>query len=399
MTAPLITPDNAWILWAFIAVGTALCIYLEQTRAWAAKLSGPVLALLVGMTLSNLRLLPNSSPSYDVVEDYLVPIAIPLLLFRANIVKILRGTGSMFLSFHIASIGTVLGAFIAAFAFRGTFERVPEVAGIMTGSYIGGGVNFVAIKNSFQISEQLTNPLLVADNFIMAGMFTALLVIAGSKLFRRWFPHPHSVAGDQEDVAALAARHWQRKDISLLDIAQALAIAFAVTAVSMLLTSEWKSQVQSRIVQSLFANPFVLITFLTVAVTTVFHRWTEKVQGAEEIGMYLLYLFFFVIGLKADLIEVIRKVPVLFGFCLVMAVTNLVFTLVVGRLFRLNLEELLLSVNATLGGAPSAAAMAISRGWSNLVLPGLLAGIWGYVIGTFVGILVAEILLKLFGTG
>jgi uncharacterized membrane protein len=39
--------------------------------------------------------------------------------------------------------------------------------------------------------------------------------------------------------------------------------------------------------------------------------------------------------------------------------------------------------------------MAISRGWSEL-MPGLLAGIWGYVIGTFVGIVVAEALLRLF---
>jgi uncharacterized membrane protein len=123
----------------------------------------------------------------------------------------------------------------------------------------------------------------------------------------------------------------------------------------------------------------------------------EKIQGAEDIGMYLLYLFFFVIGLRADLVEVVRNVPLLFAFCLVIATTNLVFTLAVGRMLRLNLEELLLSVNATLGGAPSAAAMAISRGWSNLILPGLLAGIWGYVIGTFVGIVVTETVRKMLG--
>ena len=44
----------------------------------------------------------------------------------------------------------------------------------MTGSYIGGGVNFIAIKDSYQVSENLTNPLLVADNFIMAGMILKL---------------------------------------------------------------------------------------------------------------------------------------------------------------------------------------------------------------------------------
>jgi uncharacterized membrane protein len=101
--------------------------------------------------------------------------------------------------------------------------------------------------------------------------------------------------------------------------------------------------------------------------------------------------------LRADLVQVVKNVPVLFLFCLVMAVVNVGFTLAAGKLLKQNLEELLLSCNATLGGPPTAAAMAISRGWSKLVVPGLLAGIWGYIIGTFVGILVAEALLKLFG--
>src|SRR5215510_11844197 len=124
----LITPENYWPIWAVIVSGTAVCIYLEQTRKWAAQISGPVLALLIGMALSNFKIMPTSSGSYDVIEYYLVPAAIPLLLFRANLVRILKETGPMFLAFHIASAGTVLGAFLAAFLFRGAFDRVPEVS-------------------------------------------------------------------------------------------------------------------------------------------------------------------------------------------------------------------------------------------------------------------------------
>ena len=57
----------------------------------------------------------------------------------------------------------------------------------------------------------------------------------------------------------------------------------------------------------------------------------------------------------------------------------------------------MIASNANMGGPTTAAAMAIARGWSKLVLPGLLAGIWGYVIGTFVGIVVAETLARMFG--
>jgi hypothetical protein len=219
----------------------------------------------------------------------------------------------------------------------------------MTASYVGGGVNFVAVAETYEIKPELTNPLLVADNFVMAGLFVVLLSIAASRFFRHRYPHPHSLAGDQEDTRALAARYWRRKEISLLDIAKALGIAFGVAAVSVQVTSLLKAQVESKILESLFANPFVLITILSVAITTLFHRWTEKIEGAEDLGMYLLYLFFVVIGLRADFVEVVKNMPVLFLFCSVMAATNLCFTLAIGRLLRLNLEELLLSVNATLG--------------------------------------------------
>ncbi len=389
----LIQPGDAWWLWAAMISGVAVCIYLEQNFKWAAKTSGPVLALLIGMALSNSRLLPTGAPAYDVVDDFLVPIAIPLLLFRANVVRIVRESGPMFLAFHVAALGTVIGAFAAGFIFRGMFPRVPEVAGIMTGSYVGGGVNFVAISRSYEVSAELTNPLLVADNFIMAGFFAVLFIISANRWFLRRYAHPHSV--ENADAAALAAKHWQRKEIALLDIAQALAIAVVIAAVSIKATGAIKAATPNKFVYSIFGNPFVLITILTVTLTTVCHRWTERIQGSDELGVYLLYIFFFVIGLRADLWLVLLKVPVLFGFCLVMAVANLVFTLIVGRLLKLNLEELLLAVNATLGGPASAGAMAISKGWSNLVLPAILAGLWGYIIGTFVGILVAEVLMRL----
>lgn len=391
----LVAPENLWPIIAVILAGAAACIYLEQNFRWAARVSGPVLAIVGAMLLSNTKVMPATSDAYDVVEDYLVPAAIPLLLFRANIIRILRESGSMFLCFNIATVGSVLGAFLAAFMFRGSFPRVPEVSGIMTASYVGGSVNFVAVRNHYGVAAELANPLVVADNFIMAAMFGVLFLIANSVFFRRHYPHPHSQATDAAETQALAATHWQPKAIALFDIAKALAIAFVITAVSVKLAAWLKQQHLPALLDALFANRYLLITIFTVALTTMFDRQFERVAGAEEIGMYFLYLFFFVIGLRADLMEVVRNMPVLFGFCTVIAVVNLVFTLGVGKLLRLKLEELLLASNGTLGGPPSAVAMAIAAGWSKLILPGLLSAIWGYVIGTFVGIAVAETLRRI----
>ena len=110
----LIAPDDAWSLAALILVGVAVSIYLEQTYRWAAKISGPVLCLVAAMLLANLKVMPSEAPVYDLVDAYLIPVAIPLLLFRANVARILRSTGRMFLAFHLSALGTLVGAVLAA---------------------------------------------------------------------------------------------------------------------------------------------------------------------------------------------------------------------------------------------------------------------------------------------
>ena len=72
-----IQPDETWPLWAVMIAGTGLAIGLEQRYRWAARISAPVLALLMAMTLSNCRVMPMTSPAYDFVGDNLVPLATP----------------------------------------------------------------------------------------------------------------------------------------------------------------------------------------------------------------------------------------------------------------------------------------------------------------------------------
>ncbi len=43
-----------------------------------------------------------------------------------------------------------------------------------------------------------------------------------------------------------------------------------------------------------------------------------------------------------------------------------------------------------IGGPSSAAALASAKGWRDLLIPGVLAGSFGYAIGSFIGVSVIE---------
>lgn len=390
--ASLIRPESTWALWAIIICGTTTAIWLEQTYRWAARVSAPILALLTAMLLSNTGIMPTEAPSYAFVGDYLVPLAIPMLLLRANLFHIARQAGWMFVAFHISVLGTVLGAALATILLQGKIDYIAEIAGIMTGSYSGGGINFFAVRESFGISENLTNPLLVADNFIMAGMTLVLLAVPSIAWVRGHYRTQYSLEPSGGGDKPSASGHWGPKPIALLDIAKCFAVAFAIVACARQAELIVEQNLTPGIATSILGNIFVLITLFTLLAATAFAKSIERINGADELGSFMLYIFLFAIGLPADLLTVLRNVPLLFLFCLIMALTNLVVTLLLGKLLNIELEQLLLCVSATLGGPPTAVALAIARGWTDSIVSALLVGIWGYVIGTLLGVTVGELL-------
>jgi uncharacterized membrane protein len=209
---------------------------------------------------------------------------------------------------------------------------------------------------------------------------------------------------DENATAAATAQSGDgdavQRPITPRDLALALAVATAIAAISHKLAAlvdpavtdvAWLQQVFGNdLIRAILGNPYFLIAVLSMSAATLFPRTLSGIRGADELGVFLLYAFFFVIGLPADLLTVLAEVPLMFLFCLIISLTNLACTLGLGRLLRLDRAELLLCVNATLGGPATAAAMAVTKGWSHLVLPALLVGIWGYVIGTFLGVMVAQ---------
>lgn len=70
----------------------------------------------------------------------------------------------------------------------------------------------------------------------------------------------------------------------------------------------------------------------------------------------------------------------------------MLFCFVFGKLFHFTLEEIILASNANIGGPTTAAAMAISQGWTKLIGPSMLTGTFGYAIGTYLGTIVFGVL-------
>lgn len=399
----LISAENTWALWAIIAGGVAISIWLEQTYKWAAKISGAIIALIMAMVLANIGIIPTDAPVYDIVWSYVVPLAIPLLLLNSDIRKIWKESGRLLIIFLIGSIGTVAGAIIAYSLLHNYIPELGGIAGMMTGSYIGGGVNFAALANAFGVSGEMISAATVADNLLMGIYFFVLLAIPGINFFRDKFSHPHMDAveaktANVEDGKTQAAAYWGRKEISLRDLAFAGATTFIIVAVSSAFAKFLGGVIPATnpvlsMCNALLGNQYLIITTLTMICATIAPQFFGNIKGTQELGTYLIYFFLFVIGVPASIPIILRNAPLLLVFTGLMVLVNMIVIFAAGKIGKFDLEEVILASNANIGGPTTAAAMAISKGWTKLVGPVLLVGTLGYVIGTYFGLIIGNLFI------
>ena len=397
----LISADNTWALFAILVVIAALAIWMEQRFKWASKVTGCVIALIGAMILSNFRIIPVDAPAYDFVWSYVVPLAVPLLLFKANIKKIWKESGRMLAIYLISGVGTVIGGFLAYYIFKGKIDELHAIAAMMVGTYTGGSVNLAAMKAAFSASDTTSAAAVVADNLLMALYFFVLIAIPTMQFFLKKYKHPYideiearTQKGDNENQAA---NFWKAKPVALLDIAEALAVSFAIVAVSTALADFISSVIPTTnfalaLLNGLIGNKYLIMTTLTMIVATAMTDFIGEIAGAQEIGTFLIHIFFTVIGVPASIYLIITEAPLLLVFCAIIVGMNMIFSLVFGKIFKFSIEEICVASNANVGGPTTAAAYAIAKGWQSMVVPSLLVGTLGYVIGNYYGIFVGTFL-------
>ena len=375
----------------------AILLFLIVVSEWLGQrkffrhLGSALIVIILAAVFANLHIIPSSQtapPLYEQVFKYVAPLAIFFLLLDVKL-KNLRYAGlPMLATFLLGSACTMAGAIISYYIIAPQTHHVNyanAVAGMYTGTYIGGSANLNAIALQYGVTKDgnLFAAINAVDNIITTLWIIATLVLPS--VLQKIFPREKNIPAQQANKSneeLLQQIISKKEEITVQGISVLLFLGVGTLLVSTL-TAFYFPKIPS------------ILVLTTIALVLAQIPSIQKLRGGKTLGFFLVLLFLAVVGAYCDLQALsqsgeIAGTLLIWVTLLVLIHGILLFT--IAGVFKQDWDIVSIASNANIGGTATAAVCANSLGRPDLQLPGILAGAVGNAIGTYAGILVAELL-------
>jgi len=341
----------------------------------------PMICTTVGIT-------PPASVAYEFTTRYFLPIALFLLMISVDLKSVARLGPMALVMMSAGTVGIILGGPLALALFG---HWLPSDAwqgfAALSGSWIGGTANMVAVAESVGTAPSAFNPVIVVDTVVGYGWMGVLLFFSvWQSKFDTW--SNARTRAIEETNTRLAAMDRERHPTTVRDAAFLIGIGVGAAVIAVNLGATMPSLGDPTIISgTTWAILMVVTGGLLLSFTPL--RNFEKV-GASQFGYTALYLLLAGIGAQAD-VRAVLQAPVYLLAGVVWIGTHVVVLYVVARLVRAPLFFIATGSMANVGGPVSAPVVA--GVYHPAMAPvGLLMAVVGYIFGIYGALFCAYLL-------
>ena len=367
-----------------------IIIMLFSRYKWAKAAGTVILAYAVGIipALFGLTHFDEGSVGLSIQKNIMniaVPIAIPLMLFNCNFklwTKSLPKTA--------AALGGGLAAVLIAivsgfFLFRNSgINDIANVSAMMTGIYTGGTMNFNALGAALHV-DSTTIATVLAFEMIVTFPLIMFIVGGGYRLFRRLLPYKDEASVvDNDDTASLEHGVEQYGDLlrgrvflrSLVGLAISIGFLAVGAGLSLLITGKLNELV-------------IILTITTLSIIASFSPKIRAIPKTFELGMFFILLFSVVVASQFDLNSLDSGSLNIGLFLLYIILVATLLHLLFCRLFKVSGDLYGVALVALLCSPPFVPPVVGAMGNRKVLISGIVIGLIGYAIGTYLGALLA----------
>jgi len=382
------------LVFAYLAAVVALVF---QVARWPAlrplfdRLPALVWTYFLPMLSTTAGILPAESPVYRAIARYLLPASLSLLLLSSELKAIARLGRTALLVMTAGMAGIMLGGIAGFLALRPWLPADAwKAVGALVATWIGGSANLVAVANALDLSPELQGVLIIVDTVVAYTWMGFLISFAArQEAFDRWNKADRAaVEGVGARLASVVGKETRPPTVA--DMTLMVGLAVVLTAACLRIGTLLPPVGQ---VLNAFSWAIILLTTAALLLSLTPLARLEQV-GASTVGYAGFYLLLASVGAQGDLRKVLSHPQFVLLGVIVIAV-HAVFLFAALRLLRAPLFFLGAASQACVGGYSSAPLVAAI--YHPAMAPvGLLLAVLGNVVGTYLGLAVAQVL---FGIG
>jgi len=338
----------------------------------------------------------ESSRLYFVASRYLLPTSLVLLTISIDLPSIIKLGPKALVMFFTGTAGIIIGGplaimVVSVFAPDIVGGAGPEAVwrGLTTvaGSWIGGGANQAAMKEIFNVGDDLFSAMIAVD-VIVANIWMAFLLYGvgiHKQIDEKIQADTSAISELKEKIEAYRSQIMRIPDLT--DTIKLMSVGFGVTAFAHFgsdLIAPWIAVNAPGLEKFSLTSGFfwLIVISTTIALGLSFTRARElEGIGASRYGSVFLYVLVATIGMKMDLMAIFEN-PGLFLVGLIWMAIHAILLIGVAKLIKAPFFFMAVGSQANVGGAASAPIVA-SAFHPSLAPVGVLLAVLGYAVGTY----------------
>ena len=375
-------------------------LIIEGFKRWTViqKIGTVVLAYAVGIIASLCGVFEFATPEIatsfgkmqSMMMNVAVPLAIPLMLFNCDFklwTKALPKTAWALVGGLVAILISVISGY---FIFRIHIPDAANVSGMMTGIYTGGTMNFTALGNALQVDKTVIS-IVLAFEMVITTPYIFFLLGGGYKIFRKLLPYKditHKGRTDEEAVETNDVENYRGmfEKKNFWGMMKGLGLSFVFLAIgaglALLITGKLNELV-------------VILTITTLAIIASFFKKVRELPKTFELGMFFILIFSVIVASMFDINSVRGESLYIGGFVGWIMLMSVTLHLIFCRIAKVSGDLFCVSQVGLLCSPPFVPPVAGAMKNKKVLISGIVIGLIGYAVGTYLGTLIAVILGQL----
>lgn len=378
---------------AIYIITPCLSAYLLTRYNIFKKTGSVILAYIIGiiMSLSGLTTFetPEDTEKIYQIQQWLmnisVPLAIPLMLFSCDFKLWTKSLPKTLVTLIGGVISVVIAVVTAFFIFRNAgIDEVHKVAGLMTGMYTGGTLNFAALGNALDVNPNIITFIFTFETLVTFPMIM-FIVGGGYKFFRKLLPFKDTSTLTAIDVEINDVENYkglinpQTFPKTLIGLLLSIIILAIGAGISLLTTGTLNDMV-------------VILVITTLSIIASFFKPIRELPKTFELGMIFILLFSTVVASQFNIRSFNLSALSILFFIMYVMVASITIHLIISRFCKVSGDLFTVAHVALICSPPFIPPIVGAIGNKKVLISGIIIGLIGYAIGTYLGISISYIL-------